>query len=204
MDIVSAAIVLLLVMDPFGNIPIVLASMKAVPRQRHTPVVLRECAVAYAVLLAFLFGGRTFLSLLGLSATALEIAGGVILFLIALRMVFPHPDGVFGEAVERGDGGTAGEPFIVPIAIPAIAGPSALATVMLLVSRDPARWPQWVGALTAATLLSAAVLVGAQRIAGRIGGRGIVAMERLMGLVLTAIAIQMLLGGIEHFVAGLR
>jgi MarC family membrane protein len=200
MDVVTAAIVLLLVMDPFGNIPIVLSSMKAVPPERYTGVVMRECAIAYAVLLVFLFGGQTFLSLLGLSAQALEIAGGVILFLIAVRMVFPQPGGIFGSGGESAAGG----PFIVPIAIPAIAGPSALASVMLLASRGPGRWAYWVAALTAATLVSAAILAAAQRIARWIGERGIEAMERLMGLVLTAIAIQMLLSGIEHFVQSLR
>lgn len=202
MDIISAAIVLMLVMDPFGNIPLVLASMKNVQGSRRAVVVMRECAVAYGVLLAFLFGGQAFLSLLGLSQNALEIAGGVILFLIALRMVFPHPEGIFG-GIPADESGRE-EPFIVPIAIPAIAGPSALASVMLLVSRDPLRWPHWLAALSIATAVSVVVLLGAQRIAGWIGRRGITAMERLMGLVLTAIAIQMLLGGIEHFVAGLR
>jgi len=115
--------------------------------------------------------------------------------------VFPQPGGIFGA----GSGGErSGGPLIVPIAIPAIAGPSALATVMLLASRSPGRWPYWVAALTGATIVSAVILIGAQRIARWIGDRGIEAMERLMGLVLTAIAIQMLLGGIEHFVQSLR
>jgi len=203
MDVITAAIVLLLVMDPFGNIPVVLSSLKAVPPERYTPIVMRECAIAYGVLLLFLFGGQTFLQLLGLSAQALEIAGGVILFLIAVRMVFPQPGGIFGTSTSSG-GERTGGPLIVPIAIPAIAGPSALATVMLLASRSPGQWPYWVAALTAATIVSAVILIGAQRIARWIGSRGIEAMERLMGLVLTAIAIQMLLGGIEHFVQSLR
>ena len=202
MDIVSAAIVLLLVMDPFGNIPLVLTSMQNVPAARRARVVRRECGIAFMVLLAFLFGGQLFLSLLGLTENALEIAGGVILFLIALRMVFPHPEGIFGE---RGDNEQLREePFIVPIAIPAIAGPSALATVMLLVSRDPARWPHWLAALALATVVSLVILLSAERIARWVGRRGITAMERLMGLVLTAIAIQMLLSGIEHFISGMR
>jgi MarC family membrane protein len=207
MDIVSAAIVLLLVMDPFGNIPLVLTSMQNVPAARRARVVRRECGIAFMVLLAFLFGGQLFLSLLGLTENALEIAGGVILFLIALRMVFPHPEGIFGERIRNGiDDGEQlrEEPFIVPIAIPAIAGPSALATVMLLVSRDPARWPHWLAALALATVVSLVILLSAERIARWVGRRGITAMERLMGLVLTAIAIQMLLSGIEHFIVGMR
>ena len=196
MDIVSATILLVLVMDPFGNMPLVLSVLKNVAAPMRTRVVLRECAIAYAVLLAFMFGGDKFMHLLRLSDNALAIAGGLILFLIALRMVFPHAEGIFGDS---GDTGT----FIVPLAIPAIAGPSALATVLLLVSREPQRVLDWVTALSLAMLVSTVVMVSAQRISGWIGRRGVIAIERLMGLVLTAIAVEMLLAGAASFVAQL-
>jgi MarC family membrane protein len=193
LDIVSATILLILVMDPFGNMPLVVSVLKNVDPRARTRVVLRECAIAYAVLLAFMFGGHKFMQLLRLSDTALGIAGGLILFLIALRMVFPHAEGIFGEAGETGT-------FIVPLAIPAIAGPSALATVLLLVSREPQRVFEWVGALSVATFVSFVVMISAQGISRCIGRRGMIAMERLMGLVLTAIAVEMLLAGIERFI----
>lgn len=193
MDVVSATILLILVMDPFGNMPLVMAVLKNVEPRARPRVVLRECAIAYAVLLAFMFGGHKFMQLLRLSDTALGIAGGLILFLIALRMVFPHAEGIFGEAGETGT-------FIVPLAIPAIAGPSALATVLLLVSREPQRVFEWVGALSLATFVSVVVMISAQVISRCIGRRGMIAMERLMGLVLTAIAVEMLLAGIERFI----
>lgn len=196
MDIVSATILLVLVMDPFGNMPLVISVLKNVDPSARTWVVLRECAIAYAVLLTFMFGGQQFMQLLRLSDTALGIAGGLILFLIALRMVFPHAEGIFGET---GDTGT----FIVPLAIPAIAGPSALATVLLLVSREPQRIFAWVGALSLATLVCALVMVSAQGVSRWVGKRGIIAMERLMGMVLTAIAVEMLLAGIERFIVQL-
>ncbi len=196
MDIVSATILLVLVMDPFGNMPLVISVLKNVAAPMRTRVVLRECAIAYAVLLAFMFGGDKFMHLLRLSDNALAIAGGLILFLIALRMVFPHAEGIFGDS---GDTGT----FIVPLAIPAIAGPSALATVLLLVSREPQRVLDWVAALSLAMLVSTVVMVSAQRISGWIGRRGVIAIERLMGLVLTAIAVEMLLAGAASFVAQL-
>src|SRR5471032_390841 len=164
MDIVSATILLILVMDPFGNMPLVISVLKNVDPNARTRIVLRECAIAYAVLLTFMFGGQQFMQLLRLSDTALGIAGGLILFLIALRMVFPHAEGIFGETGETGT-------FIVPLAIPAIAGPSALATVLLLVSREPLRVFAWVGALSLAMLVSAVVMVSAQRISGWIGKR---------------------------------
>ena len=196
MDIVSATILLILVMDPFGNMPLVISVLKNVDPGARARVVLRECAIAYTVLLAFMFGGHQFMQLLRLSDTALGIAGGLILFLIALRMVFPHAEGIFGETGETGT-------FIVPLAIPAIAGPSALATVLLLVSREPQRVFAWVAALSLATLVSALVMISAQAISRWIGKRGMIAMERLMGLVLTAIAVEMLLAGIERFVVQL-
>jgi len=195
-DIVSATILLILVMDPFGNMPLVISVLKNVDPGARPRVVLRECAIAYAVLLAFMFGGNQFMQLLRLSDTALGIAGGLILFLIALRMVFPHAEGIFGETGETGT-------FIVPLAIPAIAGPSALATVLLLVSREPQRVFEWVAALSLATLASALVMISAQPISRWIGKRGMIAMERLMGLVLTAIAVEMLLAGIKRFVVQL-
>ena len=188
----SAIVVLLLVMDPIGNIPLFVALLRHVDTARRTRVIVRECAIAFVVLLAFIFAGNRFLALLGLSDSALEIAGGVILFLIALRMIFRSPDGIFGAEPE-------GEPFIVPLAIPSIAGPTALATVMLLVSREPQRILEWVVALMIAMAITLVLLVFSERIAGLAGQRALTAFERLMGLVLTAIAVQMLLSGIEHF-----
>jgi MarC family membrane protein len=192
----SAAVLLLLVIDPFGNVPIVVSALANVAPERRTKVILRECAAAYVILLAFMFGGQAFLRWLQLSEVSLAIAGGIILFLIALRMVFQHPEGVFGDP-----SGT--EPFIVPLAIPLIAGPSAIATVMLMVSRNPSQVLAWVVALTAAMAVATIVLVAAHRLQRVLGERGMIAVERLMGLVLTALAVQMLLDGVRGFVAEL-
>ena len=196
-DLFSASILLILVLDPFGNIPLVISALTRVPRERHARLILRECVFAFVILLAFMAGGRTFMQWLQLSDVALSIAGGIILFLIALRMVFPHPDGIFGEMRD-------GEPFLVPLAVPSIAGPSALATVMLMASRDPAHLSTWVLAVTIAMAVTTAVLLGASRLQAILGDRAIAAFERLMGLVLTAVAVQMLLNGVQTFVASLR
>lgn len=193
-EIFSAAVLLLLVIDPFGNVPIVVAALSNVVPARRARVVLRECLAAYVILLAFMFGGQTFLAWLQLSEVSLAIAGGIILFLIALRMVFRHPEGVFGDPPGE-------EPFLVPLAIPSIAGPSALATVMLMVSRDPSHRVAWVIALTAAMIVATIVLVAAYRLQRVLGERGMIAVERLMGLVLTALAVQMLLDGLRAFIA---
>ncbi len=192
----SATILLLLVTDPLGNVPIFVAALKNVPRERKVRVIVRECAIAFAILIAFMLFGHRFMELLELSDVSLTIGGGVILFLIALRMVFPAPEGIFGNAPD-------GEPFIVPLAIPAIAGPSALATVLLLVTREPGRTLEWIGALAVAMTVSVIVLVFADRLQRRFGERGTIAVERLMGLVLIAIAIEMILKGIRAFVVQL-
>lgn len=194
-EVFSAAVLLLLVIDPFGNVPIVVSALANVAPARRPRVVLRECFAAYLILVAFMFGGQAFLRWLQLSEVSLAIAGGIILFLIALRMVFRHPEGLFGDAPGE-------EPFLVPLAIPAIAGPSALATVMLMVSRDPAHRLAWVIALTAAMIVTTIVLVASGRLQRVLGDRGMIAVERLMGLVLTAIAVQMLLDGLRSFISG--
>ena len=196
MSLVQSTILLVLVLDPFGNVPLVASALKAVPEHRRARIVLRELAIAYAVLVLFLVGGGPLLALLNLSETSLSIAGGVILFLIALRMVFPRGEGLLGEIPE-------GEPLIVPIAIPLIAGPSALATVIVLASRSPQGVTGGLAALTLAMAVSALVLVFAERIARRLGKRGTAALERLMGLLLTAIAVELTLSGIERFIAQL-
>lgn len=193
----SAVVILLLVMDPVGNIPLFLALLRDVDPVRRRMIIARECAIAFAVLLGFVFLGKPMLDLLGLSDSSLNIAGGVILFLIALRMIFRHPEGVFGAEL-------AGEPFIVPLAIPSIAGPTALATVVLMASGAPERMLEWIFALSIAMAATLALLLFAERISKLIGERGLLAVERLMGLILTAIAVEMLLRGIEAFVRQLQ
>lgn len=195
-NFVSAVVLLLIVCDPIGNIPIFVSALQDVPRERRRAIILRECLIASAVLVAFAFVGGPFLRLLGLSELSLQIGGGVVLMLVALRMVFPTAEGVFGQA-------PSGEPFIVPLAVPALAGPSALATVLLLVSRDPARQWQWVAAIAVVMAVSAVVLAFAERIMRFLGERVTLAFERLLGLVLAAIAVEQILRGLKTFIAGL-
>ncbi|MHB1199650.1 MAG: MarC family protein [Polaromonas sp.] len=189
----SATILLLLITDPFGNIPIFAAALKNVAPERRSRVIVREILIAFAVLLTFMFAGDRFLRIMNLSDLSLQMAGGVVLFLIALRMIFPPPA---GETTEL-----AGEPLIVPLAIPAVAGPSAMATVMLLVSQQPERRLEWIAALTVTMLVGAAVLLLAGRIQRLLGDRVLVAIERLMGLILVAVSVEMMLRGVKLFVA---
>lgn len=193
---ISATILLLLITDPFGNIPIFANALRSVPLARRPRVILREVLIAFVLLLAFMFMGDGFLRLMNLSELALQLAGGVILFLIALRMIFP-------PAVSQAPA-ELGEPLIVPLAVPALAGPSALATVMLLVSQAPQRRLEWVAALCVTMLVCAVVLVLAERIQRLLGDRFVVAVERLMGLILVAVSVEMLLRGFKAYATQLR
>jgi len=196
-ELLSAAVVLVLVLDPFGNVPLVNAMLAGVASGRRRFVIVRECAVAFAVLALFMAFGRSFLELMHLSETSVSIAGGVILFMIAIRMVFAHPEGLLGGPQQLG------EPLVVPLAVPLIAGPSALATVMLMASREPEKIGMWWAALTAAMLFTTVVLLAGERLQRWMGDRAMQAVERLLGLILTAIAVEMLLGGIRAFIEGL-
>ena len=197
MDIISAATLLFLVMDPLGNIPVFLSILDDVPAERRQKVLVRELLLALGVLVLFLFAGQYVLGFLGLSQHSLRIAGGIILFLIALKMVFPVPRS--SHAPEE----IQGEPLLVPLAIPMVAGPSALAIVMLLSTKEPDRMMDWLIAVCAAWFISAIILMSATGLKRFLGRRGLVAMERLMGMVLIALAIQMLLEGISAYLAEL-
>jgi MarC family membrane protein len=193
-NFVSAVVLLLLVYDPFGNVPIFISALREVPHERRRRIILRECLIAFLVLTAFVFVGKPFLDLVGLSEQSLQIGGAVVLMLVAIRMVFPTADGVYGQT-------PGGEPFIVPLAIPALAGPSALATVLLFVAREPHRTWWWVAAIAVAMSGAALILAFAERLQQWLGQRVTVAFERLMGLILAALAVELMLRGIKQFVA---
>jgi multiple antibiotic resistance protein len=148
-------------------------------------VAMRELAIAYLVLLFFLFAGTALMKVLALDVASIRIAGGVVLFLIALRMVFPTQGGPFG------DSGLSSEPFIVPLAVPAVAGPAALSVVVLLREANPEAISTLFGAVSVAWFASALILTGAPQLQRVLRAEGIVAMERLMGLLLVVIAVQM-------------
>ena len=197
MSFLSTTILLFLVIDPIGNIPIFLAALRSVPEERRFIVTLRECALGFVILVLFMLFGRVFLQMLHLSETSLGIAGGIILFLIAIRMIFPTSEHLFGA--------TAGtEPLLFPLAVPTIAGPSALATVLLLASRDPGGFWTVLAAVGVSMGLSTLILISSGIIAKLVGRRVLTAAERLMGLILTAVAVEMFLQGVRTFVMSLR
>jgi MarC family membrane protein len=185
----SAALLLFLILDPLGNIPVFLSVLKPLSPARRRIVLVRELLIALGVLFGFLWGGIYVLELMHLRQESVSIAGGIVLFLIGLKMIFPSPEGMFGEA-----GG--GEPFIVPLAIPLVAGPSGMASVMLLGSQEPDRMADWSLALFLAWLATAVILLSATRLYKVLGQPFLIAVERLMGMLLVAISVQMLMDGI--------
>jgi MarC family membrane protein len=190
MTMLSAALLLFLILDPLGNIPVFLGLLKPLPPARRRLVLVRELLIALGVLFAFLWFGRHVLEAMHLRQESVSIAGGIILFLIGLKMIFPTHEG--GEALE-------GEPFIVPLAIPMIAGPSGMASVMLLGSQDPGRMADWSLALLIAWAATAVILVSATYLYKVLGTRVLVAVERLMGMLLVAISVQMFLDGLVAY-----
>ena len=191
----SAFILLLLVLDPFGSLPVFISILGAVAPERRTRVAVREVVIAFVVLLLFMVSGQGFLTLMRLSERSLEVAGGVILIIIAIRMIFGGGE-IYGVDPNQR------EPFIFPLAVPLLAGPSAMATVLLLASRQPEHLVEWIGALTAALAVSGVVLLAADRIRRVLGSQMVSAIEKLMGLVLTAVAVEMILAGLKRYFIG--
>lgn len=196
MTTLSAGILLFLIMDPLGNIPFFLSLLKDVPPQRRRWVVVRELLIALLVLVGFLLGGQYILNLLQLKQESVSIGGGIVLFLIGIRMVFPPADGgIFGKPGE-------GEPFIVPMAIPGVAGPSAMAALLLLTNSQPGHTAQWGIALFLAWLATSAILLSATFLFRWLGESVLTALEKLMGMLLIALSVQMFLGGVAAYLHG--
>ncbi|MGO4260059.1 YhgN family NAAT transporter [Lysobacter sp. TAB13] len=195
MTIASAALLLFIILDPLGNIPVFLSLLRGLPPKRQRIVLARELLIALGVLMVFLWGGKYALELMHLRQESVSIAGGIVLFLIGIRMIFPPPEGLMGEIPD-------GEPFIVPMAIPLVAGPSGMAAVMLMGSNDPSRLGDWSLALMIAWGATSAILFSATILYKLLGRRALIAIERLMGMLLVAISVQMILDGLGAYLPG--
>lgn len=192
MTIASAALLLFLILDPLGNIPVFLSMLRRLTPQRQRIVLARELLIALGVLMLFLWAGKYALEVMHLRQESVAIAGGIVLFLIGIRMIFPPQGGLMGEIPD-------GEPFIVPMAIPLVAGPSGMAAVMLMGSNEPDRLGEWSLALLIAWGATAAILFSATYLYKLLGARALTAIERLMGMLLVAISVQMLLDGLAGY-----
>lgn len=196
MDIITIAVTLFLIMDPLGNLPVFVSILKGIDPKRQQQIILRELCFALLIMLFFLFAGESMLSFLHLKQESVSIAGGIILFIIAIKMIFPQPGGISG--LEEGE-----EPFLVPIAVPMMAGPSILASLILFTNQFPTQLMELSIALIIAWVASALILMFSGVFNRLLGERGLKAMERLMGMLLVMIAVQMLLDGIGEYLTQL-
>lgn len=188
--LISTAVLLFFVLDPFGNVPLVLTILKDVPAERRRKIIVREVLIGLAILLTFLFFGKQILDVFHLETEAVRISGGVIFFIIGMRMIFPADPSQSLFAAQ-------GEPFIVPIAMPMIAGPSALATLLVLAKNHPDAPVTVTLALLAAWISSSVILLSAPFMYRWLRRRGLTALERLMGMLLLFLSVQMFIDGIR-------
>lgn len=190
MTILEATVLLFLVMDPLGNVPLFLVLMKDIDKKRHIRILTRELIIALGIMIVLLFFGKSILNFFTISLSSIKISGGIILFLIAIKMIFSGGESIFTNKPE-------GEPFIVPLAVPLIAGPSVMATIIILSAANPSSWPNWLIAIILAWIPTALILIFSERLSHKINTKFISAMENLMGMLLTALAVEMFINGVK-------
>ena len=191
MTVLAAILLLIIIMDPIGNVPVFLSILKNIPMERRKKIIIRELIIAFVILLFFMFVGRFVLQLLQIEQSSLGIAGGIILFIIAIRMIFPGTKPMFSHNDES-------EPLVVPLAIPMLAGPSAIAAVILLMAQEPSRWIEWTFVVFVASLISGVILISSEALGSRLGNRALIAIERLMGIFLIMVSVDFILDGIKQ------
>ena len=191
MTVLAAIFLLIIIMDPIGNVPVFLSILKNIPLERRKIIIIRELIIAFVILLFFMFIGRYLLQLLQIEQSSLGIAGGIILFIIAIRMIFPGTKPMFTHNEEA-------EPLVVPLAIPMLAGPSAIAAVILLMAQEPNRWIEWIFVVFVASLISGIILISSEALGSKLGNRALIAIERLMGIFLIMVSVDFILDGIKQ------
>jgi multiple antibiotic resistance protein len=192
MSLLSITLVLFLIMDPVGNVGSFLSLVKEIDPKKVRWIVIREMLIALVTMIAFNYLGEFIFQLLGISEITVRLASGVILFLIAIKILFPTSDSLRANLPQ-------GEPFIVPIAIPLIAGPSLLATIMLYAHMEPSQ-PLMLTAILIAWFAAIVVLLCSSFLKKYLGNNGLIACERLMGMVLVLLATQRFFEGLQQFI----
>lgn len=195
MTLYTATMTLFLVMDPLGNLPVFLSVLHPIDPQRRSKIILRETFIAFLILVAFLFAGEGILNSFNITEPALGVAGGIVLFLVAIKMMFPPEKTVNGDRTRD----ISEEPFIVPLAIPLIAGPSAMATILLFTNQHPEQTSTFFIALTISSVISAIIFLFGNQLRRLLGNKGLIALERLMGMLLITLSVQMFLNGIAEY-----
>lgn len=191
MTVLAAILLLVIIMDPIGNVPVFLSILKNIPIERRRKILIRELLIALIVLLFFMFIGRYILQLLQIAESSLGIAGGIMLFIISINMIFPGTNNMFVHNEKM-------EPLVVPLAVPMIAGPSAIAAVILLMAQEPDRWKEWAFALVVAWLIAGVTLLSSETLGRKLGERALLAIERLMGILLMLVSVDLIIDGIKQ------
>ena len=191
MTVLAAILLLIIIMDPIGNVPIFLSILQNIPIERRRKILIRELLIALIVLLFFMFVGRYILQVLQIAESSLGIAGGIMLFIIAINMIFPGTNSMFVHNEKM-------EPLVVPLAVPLIAGPSAIAAVILMMAQEPNRWKEWVFALIIAWLIAGITLLSSETLGRKLGHRALLAIERLMGILLMLVSVDLIIDGIKQ------
>jgi Multiple antibiotic transporter len=189
--ILAAILLLIIIMDPIGNVPVFLSILKNIPLERRRIIIIRELLIAFIILLFFMFVGRYVLQMLEIEQSSLGVTGGIILFIIAIRMIFPGTKPLFSHNETT-------EPLIVPLAVPMLAGPSAIAAVILFMAQEPNRWVEWTFVVFIACLISGVILVSSETLGRKLGNRALIAIERLMGIILVMVSVDFILDGIKQ------
>jgi len=192
MSLLTLTVILLLIMDPLGNISSFLKLLRDLPAKRRRLIIIREMLIALAFMIVFNYFGELIFDVLNISEAALTITSGAILFLVAIKILFPATDSLRANL-------PSGEPFVTPLAIPLIAGPSLLATIMLFAHLEPSQWVM-LGAILISWAIAVTILFTGATLQRILGNNGLMACERLMGMVLILLAIQRLLEGVQHFI----
>jgi multiple antibiotic resistance protein len=190
--LLSAVITLFVVMDPFGNIPLFITALRKVAPERRKIVLIRELAIALAIMVTFMFVGRRIMAFMGIAEYSLSIAGGLVLIMISFKLVFGGSDDVKENNKDE-------EPFIVPLAIPLVAGPGALSVTLILAAQSHDKF-LILAAVLIASALNFIILLLSFPISDLLGKRGLLAIERLTGMVLVLMSVNMIMGGVAEFI----
>ncbi|AGH81314.1 multiple antibiotic resistance (MarC)-like protein [Psychromonas sp. CNPT3] len=193
--IISTAILIFFILDPFGNIPLLLSILKRIDKKQRSKIIIRELLIGLSILMVFLFFGEQFLSVFHLDTQAITLAGGIIFFSISFKMIFPDPNNENMFAKKDNS-----DPLIVPIAIPMIAGPAALATLLVLAKTNPDHVGDLFISLLMAWGATFLVLLFSPNLYKILGEKGLGALEKLMGMLLLILSVQMFIDGVRGLI----
>ncbi|PSL20752.1 MarC family protein [Shimia abyssi] len=199
--LITAFFTLFVIIDPIGLMPMFVALTQGVPAQTRRAIAIRSCVISFGILALFAFLGEAVLGFIGISMPAFRIAGGALLFLTALDMLFERRTKRREDRAEEAEDDDHPDPSVFPIAIPLIAGPGSIATVILLAGQHPGVQTTFLvlGVALAVLVVCLVLFLMAGLFERALGRTGIVVVTRLLGMLLAALAVQFILEGLRDF-----